>query len=386
MIGYIAANDGALKGLETDTAAGIMKWTGNNVGNLAFWYTTKRLIDEDVTFLTWDVEPASLPKGLKALVIPAANFVGAHMNLTLVTRIVTELNIPTIVVGLGAQSEREDTLPEVNDSVRQFLHEVSKRSPFIGVRGEYSAKACRALGISNVKALGCPSILMNSDQSLGKLVEQKISQLVPDNVAVHAACRKGNLMNVERELARLMALRPGSAYVVQAPLEAISVICREAARPNEAAYNAEMASFLGMPGGTDELIQFLTRHGYVPTSIDSWRSYLRKFSCSINTRIHGTVVAFESGVPALCIHHDTRTRELAVQMKLPNLSISDFIENRYDIKRQFAATKFDGKTFDENRQQVAAEYRRLLETVGLKPSAHLMSFINYAQGTLAKVA
>jgi polysaccharide pyruvyl transferase WcaK-like protein len=141
-----------------------------------------------------------------------------------------------------------------------------------------------------------------------------------------------------------------------------------------------------MDGGLAELRQFLCRHGHVPTSIDSWRSYLRRFSCSINTRIHGTMVAIQSGIPALCVCHDTRTRELAERMKLPALEIATFIEARYEIKRLFAATKFDGAAFDRTRQEAASEYIALFNELGLKPSPHLQSFASTSTAGLARVA
>lgn len=386
MIGYLAANDGTISGRSAETADGIMRSSGRNVGNLAFWFATRRLFDEDVLYIPWKTKGVALPQNVRALVIPAANFIGSHSNLAPITEVVRELDVPTLVVGLGAQSEREDALPVVNDSIRQFLDEVSKRTPYIGVRGDYSAKVCREFGFSNIKALGCPSVLMNPDRDLGRMIERKIAKLEPENIAIHAACRKGNVTNVEREFIRYVHLFSGSTYVIQRPPELVAVICREQLKPADATYVEQMASFLGMDGGIPELQQFLWRYGYVPTSIDSWRSFLRRFSCSINTRIHGTMVAIQSGLPALCICHDTRTRELAERMKLPALEVQAFIEGRYEIKRLFSATGFDGAAFDQNRRDIAQEYINLIEEIGLTPSAHLLAFATARAGGLARVA
>jgi hypothetical protein len=204
-------------------------------------------------------------------------------------------------------------------------------------------------------------------------------------VAIHAACRKGNLTNVERELVRYIQLQPGSAYVVQRPPELISAIFREDIPAASAAYIADMARFLGM-SGPSELQRFLSRFGYVPTSIDSWCSFLRKFSCAINTRIHGTIVALQTGIPALCITHDTRTRELAAVLQIPSLSIAKFTEIRYEIQRLFVATGFDGVAFDENRRRLAHEYMVLIEAIGLTPSAHLRALANPSDRRIASAA
>lgn len=372
MIGYLAANDGTISGHATDTADGIMRSSGRNTGNLAFWQATRLLFKEEVVFIPWKTKGQQLPKNLTALVIPAANFIGSHSNLAPITEIITDLDVPTMVVGLGAQSESENVLPVVNDSVRRFLTEASKRAPYLAVRGEYSAHVCRQFGVPNVKILGCPSVFLNGNPDLGKIVEDKMARLEPSNVAIHAACRKGNITNVEREFVRYVQLFQGSAYVVQRPPELVGAMLRESLKPPEMAYLGDMAQFLGM-ASIQELEKFLRTFGYVPTSIDSWRSYLRKFSCSINTRIHGTMVAFQAEIPALCVVHDTRTRELAAQTKLPSLEVARFIEGRYDIKRLFSSTNFSGAAFDSWRQKIAGEYLTLLTAMKLTPSARLFA-------------
>ena len=374
MIGYLAANDGTASGPAAQSAGALMRATGRNVGNLAFWYATRRLFDDEVTFVPWKTKGVALPTNLRALVIPAANFIGAHANLAPIIEIIRELDVPTLVVGLGAQSESEAAAPAVNGTVTEFLAEAARRAPYLAVRGEYSAQVCRDFGVPNVKALGCPSVLMNKDQDLGKLIAGKIAALEPDHIAIHAACRKGNLTNVEREFIRYVNLYPGSSYVVQRPPELAAAIFQDPLMPADSAYLGEMAQFLAMRDGADELQQFLRRFGYVPTSIDSWSAFLRRFSCSINTRIHGTMIALQTGIPALCVTHDTRTRELATRMKMPALDVPKFVESRYDIKRLFQVTRFDGAAFDAGRREVAHEYVTLFKTFGLTPSRHLLAF------------
>lgn len=371
MIGYLAANDGTIGWNGASSAGQMMAASGNNLGNLAFWYTTRRLFDaSDIAYVTWSSK--GLPSGIKCLVIPAANFIGPHANLAPLLEIVKTLDVPTLLIGVGAQSEREDQIPQTDDACTQFLREVEKRSPWIAVRGEYSAKVCRALGIKNIRVLGCPSILMNNHQCLGQIIEKKISNLYPESIAVHAACHKGELINVERELIRYVKLFSGSSYVIQRPVEMIKSAFRENTDLDKE-YLSKLSAFFG-ENDVYSFSKFLQRCGYAPVSINSWASYLRRFSCSINTRIHGTIVSIQSGIPGLCIHHDTRTKELSDRLLLPALSTRQFIDSRYDLKRLFLLTKFDGRRFDEERKQIAQEYISLFEDVGLVPSRHLLAF------------
>ena len=370
MIGYLASNDGSVDRLDGMTGTAIMSNTGRNTGNLAFWYATRRLFADDIEPVSWSTKVH--PK-YKAIVIPAANFIGPHANLSPLIRVLECTDAPVVIVGLGAQSESESVMPKVPEATVRFLELVSARTPFMGIRGEYSGWVSEQLGIKNFRVLGCPSVLISPDKALGAKIEQRIRNLKPDTIAVAGASRKGNLTTVERELYRLVKMNPGSAYVVQRPPEFVSVLMREALDAGGEDYMRLFAEYLALPGGADDLKMFLLHNGYVPTSIDAWSSWIQRFSCAVNTRIHGTMVALQSGVPSLCVVHDTRTRELAKRCKLPMLEIKQFVENRYDIRKCFAETKFDGDAFDECRRAVAKEYVELFEAAGVTPSNHLLT-------------
>jgi hypothetical protein len=97
-------------------------------------------------------------------------------------------------------------------------------------------------------------------------------------------------------------------------------------------------------------------------------------------------MALQTGIPALCVCHDTRTRELAVTSKIPAVDIGKFIELRYEPKRLFLAAEFDGATFDANRRRLAREHVALFETVGLTPSAHLRALAGEPAAGVARAA
>jgi SAM-dependent methyltransferase len=369
MIGFLACNDGNLKDGQTLKSGSIMRWTGQNVGNLAFWYTTRRLFNDDVVFLDWKRPEEKLPKGIRLFVIPAANFLGEHISLAPLVEMIEGFDVPCVVVGLGAQSERDDVFPKVKPDVIQFVRAVSKRTPFIGLRGEYTQKFCASLGVQNTRVLSCPSILMNSDRRLGKSIQSKLASPTLGPLAIHGACLKGSLQQVERDLVRLVQQNVGSQYVVQRPQDLVATIFREQLDVENAANFASSAKYFGV--SEKELAEFLQRFGFVPVGIDSWRSSLLRFAFSRNTRIHGTIVSIQSGIPGVCIAHDTRTAELIASGKLPGASAQDFKESKSDIRALLASISFSGEEFDENRRVVAQEYANLFRQVGLSPSPHL---------------
>jgi hypothetical protein len=379
-VAYLAENLGRVDRAWSLDADGLMHQTGHNIGNLAFWYAARLLFDaEEVHLVGRRARPSDVPRGVDVFVIPAANFINATADLSQVVDLVRGIDRPCVVIGLGAQAESEAEPPEVQPATLEFLREASRRAPVICVRGAFTETVCRRFGVENTTVLGCPSVLINSDPELGARLQRRIEALTredaPGPYAVHAACIKGVLHSVERELVRLAQLHPGSAYVVQRPVELLKAGFGEPLSAEETAALRKAAAFLGFGPRLERLTAFLRAHILAPDSIDGWLHGLRRFAAAVNTRIHGTLMSVTAGVPGLCVWHDTRTRELCERLRLPHLQVRQFVETRYAVRDMFAAAGFDGAAFDANRREIAAGYAGVLAEAGLRPSAHLRSFL-----------
>lgn len=376
-VAYLAESFGCVEQAWQRNPAELLMATGGNAGNLAFWHATRLLFDaEEVQLISRDTPAAAVSRSVEVLVIPAANFLHAGADLARMAELVRALNRPCLVVGLGAQAESEASPPVLKPGTLDFLREISRLAPSICVRGAFTQSFCQSLGVDNTTILGCPSVLINPDPRLGEKLESWIAALPGTNgpFAVHAACIKPGLQSVERELTRVVMLHPGSAYFVQRPLEMIKPIFGDAlTEPGEIAYYARCAEYLGFAGPA-ALTGFLRLHGQMPSSISDWAHGLRRFAAGVNTRIHGTMIGITAGVPSLCVCHDTRTRELAAQLRVPHLAPRDFIEHRYSVPALFAATKFSGTNFDAGRREASVGYAAAVRAVGLTPSRHLLSF------------
>jgi hypothetical protein len=374
-VAFLAENLGRMESSFRMSADQIMASTGHNVGNLAFWYAANRLLEAEPYLVGWHTKPKDVPSDVRAFVIPAANFLNVTADLSRIAELVKGLDVPVLLVGIGAQSESKDEIPILKQGVIDFLNEVSIRAPYIGVRGDYSKAVCGKYGVANAKVMGCPSLFINSSPDLGIKIQRKIETLDVQKIAVHAACIKGPLANIERELTRYVLQYPGSAYVIQRPPELIKLMHDEALTQENAEYVKKCADFLAL-GSTDEsrIRNFMKTFGYVPEGIESWALWLRSFSCGINTRIHGTMIGLSAELPSICIWHDTRTYELAKRMRVPTISGEGFLDLRHRPKELFNRIKFDGKDFDDNRLSLAKQFRALIEEVGLVPSQHLKKF------------
>jgi hypothetical protein len=115
----------------------------------------------------------------------------------------------------------------------------------------------------------------------------------------------------------------------------------------------------------EEFLRWSHRHGEVFFDVASWMSYYRRFDFVIGMRIHGVMLALQAGVPAVCIAHDSRTRELCEFMGVPHVLASKVISG---IHRDQLADfwDMDMQSFDANRLDLAGKYGKFLNGNGLK--------------------
>jgi polysaccharide pyruvyl transferase len=373
-IAILARNAGRIPESFCLTTNDLMRNCGNNLGNLAFWYCTSKLIDETMCFIGWSARAKDLPSDTKALVIPAANFLNEYSDLSPLTRLVREVDLHCVLIGIGAQSETFDQLPVLPECTIQFMQEVSKRTSWIGVRGEYSQRVCESIGITNSIPLDCPSILICPAKTMGVTIENRLRRYDEGPLAIHASAIKAPLRTVETELVRYTKLYQGSKLIIQRPPEFIKLMIGDPLSAEDRICIEESIEFLSFCGTTEDFRYYLREVGFVPVDVESWVFNLRHLSGAIGTRIHGTIISLQALIPSVCVWHDTRTAELCEQLCIPSIDILTFCENKGNLQRLMRKVKFDGERFDVLRIAAANRYRDIFESAGVKPSGHLLSF------------
>ena len=225
---------------------------------------------------------------------------------------------PVIAFGLGAQADSTDDhaapLPEAAIRMLQLL---SNRCHSIGVRGAFTERVLRHHGIDNVRITGCPSLYSN------------LSPDFPlDTGKEGAIAFAGTHFFREQEAALLgFAIRHGFQHV-----EPVSKLLYEAhahLSRRELEEDPNLPYFvrgLIKQGAATETqaITYLLSHFNMFWDMPSWRKFNReRISFTYGTRFHVNMAALISGVPALWVVHDARTRELADFMSLPHVSIDE---------------------------------------------------------------
>lgn len=367
-VAYLAENTGGFADPGIDLGQ-VMHQSGHNIGNFAFWNATRLLFDAEIRCFSFGARPGSIRSDVDFIVIPAANFLNAQSDLGWLADILVEHDKPCLVAGLGAQSESEDRMPPLSEGTLRFLREAARRTPFLAVRGEFSQRLCARHGIHNTRVLGCPSIFTAADRRLGERLRQRWQRPV-DKLAIHASSLKAHVRQAERFLFSLLFSMPGSPYVIQRPVELMKLARGDALNEAEQAYADKARAFLAPDLPPHAFARVLRQSGMVPYSVDAWRFALGACSHALGTRIHGTLLSLSAGVPAICITHDTRTRELCAVLKVPQVDCAD-VKGQHGVGEMFAASVIDAQAFEDNRGMLARQYKALLEELGLGASRYL---------------
>jgi hypothetical protein len=115
------------------------------------------------------------------LFIPAANQVNPFWDLQGWADFIEAIDLPVVVVGLGAQSSVESsTSIKLQPGTERFLSVISERCSSIGVRGSYTAEVLSKNGITNTVVTGCPSNF-TSERISGEEIANKLESVCSRN-------------------------------------------------------------------------------------------------------------------------------------------------------------------------------------------------------------
>lgn len=372
-IGYVAGNKGTVELAYTKSIAQIFEEVGENLGNLAFWHASQLFFDNSYSFVGWDgkINHINFKKKINLLLFPAANWLNEKSDLSCLAELIRTFNVPCIIFGLGSQSDSENEIPRLKHGTIDFLTEISKRTPLLFLRGEFTKKVCEHYGVTNTVTTGCPTLLINNDRNLGKTIENKFS-LPINNVAIQTSIHKESLRKTEQTLVEYIYKNNGS-YIVQDPDSLLRLISNQQLTQIDEIYINVYQQFC-MPNETlENFKQFICKQGKYYISINSWINDNRRFTHSIGFRIHGTMLSLMATTPSICLCHDTRTNELCKIMQIPFYNNSELPDN-YSVEELLRSYSFNGESFEINRSTIAGHYRYVLRELDVKISNHLISF------------
>ncbi|MCP3973822.1 MAG: polysaccharide pyruvyl transferase family protein [bacterium] len=338
---------------------------GRNSGNLIFSHAAHRALEvaeaEVVAGgLHWRPGQARrINEEFDVFVVPLANAfrLSFEKELKALTAMISKLDIPVVVLGVGAQGSHKHgatPLKPIAPSVKAFVGAVLDRSATIGVRGEFTAEYLSELGFSDIETIGCPSMFMNGTRLH---VSKKVPRLDAESkVAINITPYRKRMGSV---LKRHLPKYPNLTYVAQDELtlrrlvKGDKLIVRPTTRASEIPAHTSHIAY------RDKKVRFFI-------DVGPWLSFMAQQDFSFGTRIHGNMAALMAGTPAFVFTHDWRTLELAQYFEIPHSRMRD-------LKRIDAAELHAGADYSRLNNGHRARLRTYLDFIERNGLDHIWS-------------
>lgn len=286
--------------------------------------------------------------------------------------------------GLGVQPEMY-MLQDTNEyQIDNFIKNILNKQDFVSVRGRYTKQACLRGG-ANVRSMGCPSLMISDDLSLGATIQHNL-----DNLLAKSKESKRNLKilitlplnsNIDNYIDLFFALFvqfPRSVIVIQDSRD-FNVLRHLQQKLKNEDLKLAFAAIINEWPGEDVILKRIVCF----SSVTDWLGFVSDFDLSVGARIHGTMIPIAAGVPSLIIAPDYRVQEIGDALLVPTLSYLDesvhperFINSNHNFCIEqvlhLINRLFDSKKFDQNRVALANEYVNILRSFEVHPSQNLL--------------
>lgn len=328
-----------------------------NTGNLVWHECCKKEIAYDS-----EVDLCNLPKDMKdsVLVVASDNCLSPYESIfSKRLRNLLRTKAQIVVIGLGSQADKRLNTPrklmrEMPKSKIRLFAEIADKSVSIGVRGEFTAECLECMGIHNYRVIGCPSFYSGALSNNKTISSPKLRK-----TAINIT---GGRKNDHKILELVLKYGIDSRLIMQGKWDM-----------SEVSYEGkEMSSVMikrGLPGISVQnnlLESYWKNNAKIFFDLIEWKKYIEeeKFSFSFGTRLHGNMLQFLMGVPALWITHDNRTQEIVDILRLPHISDKELVKIKY-LEELVEKCIYD-KAFYKNFYKMRKRYIDFLNENGVK--------------------
>ena len=342
----------------------IMADLGQNTGNLAFWHAVESHIDMPKLYVNADFDPLQVNATCSALVLPAANFIGRHLDLTPYTQFLKKIDVPIVVLGLGMQFELDDAAQETSPSTDDFINMLISKNATVATRGQQTADFLSGRGLRNVTVTGCPSNYITPDLTFKyeSLYERVLLNFQIGTKYQAALPFIGNWVDGGNASMVWQGFEDPIAYLhdcCSLDSDLMTAFC-DSLRP-------------GMP--LPEFKRWLFRNSTYFFGAREWMEFCSRFTLSIGTRFHGNMLAIQSGVPAVFVVHDRRTQEMVELFKLPHVSL-ERISTYRSMEKVLSIVDADMRPYIQARKELGIKYFELIQNAGISIPEIYRSFLS----------
>lgn len=335
-------------------------WGGicKNWGNRLWFQGIYSAIDtgeNEYDFITDDINIEKINGTYDKIVLPMANifYHGFLESLRALTLIFEKIKVPTYVVVCGVQADSYDSLNDVISSIgkesARFIRAIYNTGGEFALRGYFTKEFFDKLGFSSAVVTGCPSMYQLGSKF--QIKEEKVEECHIEPVF------NGHL----KPFSKIIRSFPKSVFIDQDeffyPLFQTDYLSQTKLR--------FQTMFVQKYG---ELAAELLAEGRIIVAADmnDWSNYLAKnnFNYAFGSRIHGTIMALLSGMPATIVTTDSRTREMAEFFDIPYVLTSP--KHSFGEKEFYKLyDKMDYSCFNRTFAKKYESYEMFLKNAGI---------------------
>jgi polysaccharide pyruvyl transferase WcaK-like protein len=263
--------------------------------------------------------------------------------------------------GIGVQIKTDDELA-LNAETTRLLQQIASKSATIAVRGELSVKVLNAIGIKNVRVIGCPTVFRHGRP---KLTIQKPAWDALKRVGFTLRRNTPNSTVFQRYLLHYLHGRFDLSIICAGELEEkiIYYASRNQLSDPTALVDKSVATLIEkgwLYDKADPLLDVYRQDLFFAESVAEYDRQVASLDAVLGYRLHGNLLSLANETPALYLTYDTRTREFVDTFKIPHFDVlkgekfrfqefyekADFAPFEKAYRRQFGELR---KFLDENQ-------------------------------------
>lgn len=335
-------------------------WGGvcKNWGNRLWFQGIYSALDNgenEYEFINDDMTIDYINCSFEKIILPMANifYHGFRNSIRELTEIFEKISVPTYVVVCGVQADGYDSLNEViatiGEDSRKFIRAIYNTGGEFALRGYFTKEFFDRLGFSSAVVTGCPSMYQ-----LGS------SFLVNDNKVELNDIRpifNGHLRPYER----LMQTYKSSVFIDQDEFF-MPLFSQHYLDNIDMKIQVEFIKKYGMTAA-----QMISEGRIiVAADMNDWSNFIRQgnFNYAFGARIHGTIMALLSGIPATLVTTDSRTKEMAEFFNIPYVEKkAKYVFEKKEVERIYR--EMDYSKFNKTFRDKFGRYEKFLKEHGI---------------------
>ena len=297
-----------------------------------------------------------------------SNYLHSAMEWRSTLDIVKRLKIPVIAFGIGAQAPSKGTL-ELSEQTKDVMRAMADHCVTMGVRGIYTADALWAIGVKNVRIIGCPTLYRRNNpenrielppldtvKQMGYTLRREVSSTYSPDIERY--------LSLQRESILTLAGRFDVTVMAQGEIEEKKIVFGTPEQREEAM--TELANHRWFQAEDDPMRRIYRERLFYSDVVAEYDAIVKRQQLVLGYRLHGNLIALANGIPSVYFTYDSRTAEFVETFQIPAFDV--YKGEPFDLDAYWDQARFE--KFNRACWRGYREMKRFLDENGLANKMH----------------